>query len=53
MFSEDELVLLSDLVGQYLEQDDLNQKEFGEAKTLLEKLDYMIEHPLRVVLFND
>ncbi len=39
MFSETELELLSNLVGSYLETDDLNQREFGEAKYLLEKID--------------
>lgn len=43
MFTENELVLLSDLVGQYLELDDLSQREFGEAKACLEKVDSMLE----------
>jgi hypothetical protein len=43
MFTENELVLLSDLVAQYLEKDDLNQREFGEAKALLEVIDGMLE----------
>jgi hypothetical protein len=43
MFTENELILLSDLVGQYLEKDDLNQREFGEAKALLEVIDWMLE----------
>ncbi len=38
-FSEIELVLLSNLLGDYLELDDLNQREFAEAKYLLEKVD--------------
>lgn len=43
MFTENELILISDLVGQYLEKDDLNQREFGEAKALLEMVDGMLE----------
>lgn len=43
MFTENELILLSDLVGQYLENDDLNQREFGEAKALLEIIDGLLE----------
>jgi hypothetical protein len=39
IFTPRELELLSDLVGSYLELDDLSQKEFGEAKVLLEKID--------------
>ena len=44
MFTENELVLMSDLVGTYLENDDLNQREFGEAKALLEKIDSRLEN---------
>jgi hypothetical protein len=44
MFTENELVLLSDLVGQYLEIEDLSQREFGEAKFLLEKVDNQLEN---------
>lgn len=43
MFTENELVLLSDLVAQYLEKDDLNQREFGEAKACLEVIDGLLE----------
>lgn len=41
-FTEKELVLLSDLVGSWLETDDLNHVEWAEAKVLSEKLDGML-----------
>ncbi len=41
-FSESQLVLMSDLLGEYLEKDDLNQREFGDAKYLLDKIDAML-----------
>jgi hypothetical protein len=43
MFTENDLILLSDLLGQYLEIEDLSQREFGEAKSCLEKVDTLLE----------
>ena len=43
MFTLTELELLSNLVAEYLEKDDLNQREFGEAKALLELIDGLLE----------
>lgn len=41
--NEHELELLSNLVGLYLETDDLNQREWGEAKVLQEKIDHRLD----------
>lgn len=43
MFSEQELILLSELVDGYLEADDLNQIEWAEARVLLEKINQRLE----------
>lgn len=41
-FTPTELELLSDLLGSYLETDDLNQREFGTAKSLSEKVEGLL-----------
>lgn len=43
LFSEAELILLSDLVYAYREKEDLNQREWAEAKTLGDKIDELLE----------
>lgn len=42
-FSESELVLLSNLLGEFLEIPDLSTREWAEAKVLVEKVDHAIE----------
>jgi len=42
LFTPKELELLSELVGQYLEIDDLNHIEWAEAKVLSEKLEGLL-----------
>lgn len=42
MFTPKELELLSVLVGDYLEIDDLNQIEWAEAKVISEKIEGLI-----------
>lgn len=42
-FSENELEALGELVAQYLELDDLNQREWAEARALLDKIEHRVE----------
>lgn len=43
MFSQPELLLLSELLGSYLEIDDLNHREWADAKALSDKIEHRIE----------
>ncbi len=42
MYTQAELELLSDLLGTYLETDDLSHAEWAIAKVLLEQIDGML-----------
>ncbi len=42
IFTSKEIELLSELVGSYLEIDDLNHIEWAEAKVLSEKLEALL-----------